>query len=87
MEIFKQLPLELKNYILFKCGGLQHKTSIMIKDLLNENKLWENEVFNEPNFYEFLKASNFLKPLYKMVLIFDDYGGYIHYPIDYDDDV
>jgi hypothetical protein len=83
MEIFQLLPTELKNYILYKCGGLENKTSSILKEFLYENKFWKNEVFKEPNFYEYLKLCNILKPFYRLVILYDEDGDYIQYPLDY----
>lgn len=65
------LPLEIENYILFKMGGLEHKTAKMIKDFVNENDLYLTEQMREPNLYEFLKVCRILKPVLPYVLIHD----------------
>ena len=51
MEIFKDLPLELKYYIMYECNGIQHPVATIIKDFVKENDLYKTEQFKEPNFY------------------------------------
>ena len=88
MEIFKDLPLELKYYIMYECNGIQHPVATIIKDFVKENDLYKTEQFKEPNFYQFLKLCKVLKENMKMIIIneYDSEGelvGWLEYPLDY----
>ena len=61
MEIFKQLPLELKYYIMYNCNGIENPLAKIMKEFIKENNLYKTEQFKEPNFYEFLKICKILK--------------------------
>ena len=91
MEIFKQLPLELKYYIMYECNGIQHPVATIIKNFIKENDLFKSEQFKEPNFFEFLKLCNMLKENMEMVRINEynhngDLIGWLEYPYDSDSD-
>jgi len=69
MEIFKELPLELKNYIIYECNGLQHPTAKIMKEFIKENNLYKTEQFKEPNFYQFLRTCRMLTPQLPIITI------------------
>tara|TARA_R110002012_G_scaffold61820_1_gene162213 strand:- start:10203 stop:10514 length:312 start_codon:yes stop_codon:yes gene_type:complete len=71
MEIFKQLPLELKNYIMYKCNGLQHPTAKIMKEFIEENNLYKTEQFREPSFYQFLRTCRMLTPQIPIITIIE----------------
>lgn len=62
MEIFKQLPLELKYYIMYECNGIQHPIATLVKNFIKENDLYKTEQFKEPNFYQFLRTCKIITP-------------------------
>ena len=66
------LPLEIENYILYKMGGLEHKTAKIIKEFVKENDLYLTEQMREPNLYEFLKGCKILKPILPYFTIYDE---------------
>jgi hypothetical protein len=64
MEIFKKLPPELKLKILYKHGGLEHKTAKIMKDFIKDKTiffLFDKQIYPEPNFYEYLRDIHYLK--------------------------
>ena len=86
MEIFKDLPLELKYYIMYNCNGIQHPVATIIKDFVKENDLYKTEQFKEPNFYQFLRLCNILRRQIPTFSIreYDSEGtlmGYIEFPM------
>lgn len=88
MEIFKQLPLELKYYIMYECNGIQHPIATLIKEFVIDNNLFKTEQFKEPNFYEYLKLCKILKENIKTIRIieYDSEGeevGWLEYPLGY----
>lgn len=87
MEIFKDLPLELKYYIMYNCNGIQNPVATLIKNFVKENDLYKSEQFQEPNFYQFLRMCKILRPQIPTIVIreYDSEGeviGEFEYPMN-----
>ena len=68
-KFFKDLPLELKNYIMYKCGGIEHKTAKILKDFINDNNLYKTNQENITNFYQLLRSFEFLSKRLPIIIM------------------
>ena len=76
------LPNEIIYKIIYTHGGLIHPHAIIMKEFIKENEMFKSEVFQEPNFYEFLKLCRILNSIYPYILIHDLHTD-TYYPYDY----
>ena len=69
-SIFSKLPLELKYYIIYDMGGMENKTSKILKDFIRDS-LYNNQVHTDmpENFYRHLISVGELIPVPNSILI------------------
>lgn len=73
------LPLEIRNYIIYECGGMISPTALIMKKFINENKFYKTEIFKEPNFYEYLILCKILRRSNQFIMSYE-----LIYDVDFD---
>jgi hypothetical protein len=76
------LPLEIRNYIIYNCGGLISPTAIIMKKFIKDNEFYKSEIFQEPNFYDYLIMCKILKRNYPNIFSITSYE--LIYDSDFD---